>query len=158
LARFGHRASCFRCLPHQALIAFIIGGLIWYAWHWPLVLVIPQTVVYPLWQAALNWIVLAVGSVCTFTYLAYVYVKMARVYRYRRAHHDEQRQPIVVHFAILQDQVLANVGLTLTILLVVAFLRYRGEFGVRGYFSRRAQSLKGPEISDSSASSLPSTR
>jgi membrane protease YdiL (CAAX protease family) len=84
---FGHRGFMFPLLYQiKPWIGLIIGGLIWYAWHWPLMLVIPQATEYALWQTSLNWIVLAMGSVCTFIYLTYVYVKSESVFVTAIAH------------------------------------------------------------------------
>ena len=52
---FGHRGFMFPLLYKVSpWVGIIGGGLIWYAWHLPLVLVVPQTVVYPAWQILLN--------------------------------------------------------------------------------------------------------
>ena len=45
---FGHRGFMFPLLYEVSpLVGIIGGGLIWYAWHLPLGLVVPQTVEYP---------------------------------------------------------------------------------------------------------------
>jgi membrane protease YdiL (CAAX protease family) len=70
---FGHRGFMFPLLYQiKPWVGIVVGGLIWYAWHLPLTLVIPQSVEYPLWQTLVNLVVLAIGAVCTFNYLAYV--------------------------------------------------------------------------------------
>src|SRR5512136_1110865 len=68
---FGHRGFMFPLLYRiNPWVGLVGGGLIWYAWHWPLLLILPQAATLPLWQTALNWIILALGSICTFVYLA----------------------------------------------------------------------------------------
>jgi len=51
---FGHRGFMFLLLfPNKPILGLIIGGLLWYAWHLPLALVIPAAPV-PLWQTIIN--------------------------------------------------------------------------------------------------------
>lgn len=129
---FGHRGFMFPLMYQiKPWIGIVIGGLIWYAWHWPLTLVMPQTVEYPLWQTLLNWIVLALGSVCSFTYLAYIYVKSESVFVTAIAHiaMNNSAQSLS-YFAVIQNQVLANIGLTLTMIIVVAILYYKKELDI----------------------------
>ena len=129
---FGHRGFMFPLLYQiKPWVGIIIGGLIWYAWHLPLALVAPQTVQYPLWQTLLNFIILAIGSVCTFTYLAYVYVKSKSVWVTSVAHIVMNNSAASFsYFAILQNQVLANLGLTLTMMIVIAILYHRKELSI----------------------------
>ena len=124
---FGHRGFMFPQLYQiKPWIGIIIGGLIWFAWHIPLVLVIPQTIHYPFWQNLLNFIILAIGAVCTFTYLAYIYVKSESVWVTSLAHIAMNNSAASFsYFVILQNQILGNIGLTLTMVLVVAILYFR---------------------------------
>lgn len=75
-------------------VGVVGGGLIWYGWHLPLALVVPQPAEYPLWQTLSDFIILAVGSICTFTYLAYAYIKSRSIWvtsiRYPRSIQLEQ--------------------------------------------------------------------
>ena len=129
---FGHRGFMFPQLYKiKPWIGIIIGGVIWYAWHLPLALIIPQTAQYPLWQNLLNFLILAIGSVCTFTYLAYIYVKSRSVWVTSLAHITMNNSAASFsYFAIIQNQILANVGLALTMIIVVAVLYFRKELGV----------------------------
>ena len=129
---FGHRGFMFPQLYKiKPWIGIIIGGVIWYAWHLPLALIIPQTAQYPLWQNLLNFLILAIGSVCTFTYLAYIYVKSRSVWVTSLAHITMNNSAASFsYFAINQNQILANVGLALTMIIVVAVLYFRKELGV----------------------------
>ncbi len=126
---FGHRGFMFPLLYQiKPWVGIVIGGLIWYAWHLPLALVVPQTVDYPLWQTLLNLVVMAIGSVCTFTYLAYVYVKSESVFVTSIAHIVMNNSAASFsYFAVIQNQVLANLGLTLTMIVVIAILYYKKE-------------------------------
>jgi membrane protease YdiL (CAAX protease family) len=145
---FGHRGFMFPLLYRiKPWVGIIVGGLIWYAWHLPLMLVIPQTVEYSLWQMILNSIILAIGSVCTFTYLAYVYVKSESVWVTSVAHITMNNVAASFsYYVIVQNQVLANIGLTLTMIIVVATLYYRKELNVfREYFVGKSPQQEVPE-------------
>jgi membrane protease YdiL (CAAX protease family) len=66
---FGHRGFMFSTLYRiKPWVGLIIGGLIWYVWHLPLGLVLPQSIEPLTWQVVLNYLILAVGSVCTFIF------------------------------------------------------------------------------------------
>jgi membrane protease YdiL (CAAX protease family) len=125
-------------------VGIIIGGLIWFAWHLPLSLVIPQTVEYPLWQIILNHFILAIGSICTFTYLAYVYVKSESIWVTSIAHITMNNSAASFsYYAVVQNQVLANIGLTLTMMIVVGFLYYRKKLNVfPEYFGKELPVIK----------------
>ena len=129
---FGHRGFMFPLLYKVSpLVGLIGGGLIWFAWHLPLILVIPQTVEYSMGQILLNAIVMAIGSICTFTYLAYVYVKSRNVFVTSIAHIVMNNASVSIgYFVVLNNQLVANMGLTLTMLIVVAILFYMKELSV----------------------------
>jgi membrane protease YdiL (CAAX protease family) len=140
---FGHRGFMF---PHlykiRPWIGIMIGGLIWYVWHLPLALVIPQTAQYPLWQNLLNFIILAVGSVCTFIYLAYIYVKSRSVWVTSLAHIAMNNSAASFsYFALIQNQILANVGLTLTMIVVVSVLYFKKELDIFQMLSTQGRGL-----------------
>ncbi len=66
---FGWRGFMFPQLCQSRLLGgFIIGGLIWFLWHVPLVLIIPTPMEFSLWHHAFNGIFLAIGSICTFIF------------------------------------------------------------------------------------------
>jgi hypothetical protein len=132
---FGHRDFMFPLLYQiSPKVGFIGGGLIWYAWHLPLALVVPQTVEYTVWEILLTLVVMAIGSICTFTYLAYVYVKSKSVFVVSIAHITMNNVAASIsYFAILKNQLVANIGLTLTMLIVVAILYYKKDLSI---FSR----------------------
>ncbi len=143
---FGHRGFMFPQLYRiKPWVGFIIGGLIWYAWHLPLTLVVPATATYPLWQTWLNHLVLALGSICAFTYLAYVYVRSESVWVTAVAHITlNNAAASFSYFAIVKNQLLANLGLTLTMLSVVGFLYYRKQLGIfAAYFAAKSGLAEG---------------
>lgn len=121
---FGHRGFMFPALYRiKPWVGFIIGGLIWFAWHVPIQFMNPQTVKMPLWTALMNYLILAVGSVCTFAYLGYVYVKSGSVFVTSIAHIAMNNAAASLsYFVIIQNQLLANLGLTLAMLIVVAIM------------------------------------
>ena len=129
---FGHRGFMFSQLYKiKPWIGIFIGGLIWYAWHLPLALVIPQTAQYPLWQDSLNFTILGIGSICTYTYLAYVFVKSKSIWVASLAHIVMNNSASSFsYFAVVQNQILANIGLTLTMTIVVLILYFKKELDV----------------------------
>ena len=131
---FGHRGFMFPALYRiKPWVGFIVGGLLWFAWHVPISFMIPQTVEIPVWASILNYLILAVGSVCTFAYLAYVYVKSGSVFVTSIAHIAMNNAAASLsYFVIIQNQTLANLGLTLTMLIVVAIMFAKKLFVFKG--------------------------
>ena len=127
---FGHRGFMFPALYRiKPWVGFIIGGLIWFAWHIPISLLLPQTVETTMWASVVNYLILAVGSVCTFAYLAYVYTKSGSVFVTTVAHIAMNNAAVSLsYFVIIQNQILANLGLTLTMLVVVISMVSRKMF------------------------------
>lgn len=123
---FGHRGFMFPALYRiKPWVGILVGGLIWYAWHWPVMLFIPQSADVPLGESILNFIVLGIGSLCTFVYLAFVYVKTRSVWVASFAHIVMNNSASAFsYFAVIQNQPLANIGLALT-MIIVAFILYR---------------------------------
>jgi len=125
-------------------IALIVGGLIWYAWHVPLILVFPKVQSFTAIQTILNVIILALGSLCTHAFLAYVYIKTGNIFVASVAHitlNNVARS--FAYFAIIQNQFLANIGLTITMLLVSAVLYFSKEWKVfENYFSNKEFAAK----------------
>lgn len=129
---FGHRGFMFPALYRiRPWVGIFVGGLIWYAWHWPVMLFVPQTADVPLGETILNFIVLGIGSVCAFIYLAYVYVKTRSVWVASFAHIVMNNSGSAFsYFAVIQNQLLANLGL-MAAMVIVAFILYRRNvFGV----------------------------
>lgn len=151
---FGHRGFMFPALYHiKPWIGILVGGLIWFAWHLPLAWIVPKQLEYPIWQTLLNYFVLAIGSIFTFVYLAFIYVKTRSVWVGSFAHITlNNSASSFSYFAVIQNQILANLGLTLTMLIVVAILYYKKEldifgdfFAATGFSERNSQLVrKGP--------------
>lgn len=144
---FGHRGFMFPALYRiKPWVGFIVGGLLWFAWHIPTQFMIPQAVEIPLRISILNYLILAVGSLCTFAYLAYVYIESGSVFVTSIAHIAMNNAAASLsYFVIIQNQTLANLGLTLTMLVVVALMTSKKMF-VSGVFSplrRKEKSVYG---------------
>lgn len=129
---FGWRGILFPQLCRTRLAAgFIIGGLIWFAWHVPLTLVMPITLDFTLWQHIANGFVLAIGSICTFVFFAYVYARSGSIWVASFVHavfNNGSRS--FAYFASVENQLMANLGLALTMFAVVAYLYFKGKFFV----------------------------
>jgi membrane protease YdiL (CAAX protease family) len=121
---FGHRGFMFPALYRiKPWVGFIVGGLLWFAWHIPLQFMIPQTAQIPAWETIINYLILAIGSIFTFIYLAYVYVKSGSIFVTSIAHIAMNNAAASLsYFVIVQNQTLANLGLTLTMLIVIAIM------------------------------------
>jgi membrane protease YdiL (CAAX protease family) len=136
---FGHRGFMFTGLYRIGpWFAIVGGGLLWFAWHLPLLLLIPQVQpATPIWQGILNGIVLVVGSVCTHAYLAYVYIRSRSIFVASIAHITMNNASMATgYFVVMQDQLLANVGTALVMIGVIVAVYAGGGFRVfRDYFS-----------------------
>jgi membrane protease YdiL (CAAX protease family) len=115
---FGHRGFMFTQLYKiKPWVAFIIGGTIWYAWHLPLSFLSGQEIMINA-EYFLNLIILLAGSLCTFFYLAYVYVKTESVFVTAIAHIVLNNSAASFsYYAVIENQTLANLGLTLTMVI-----------------------------------------
>lgn len=129
---FGHRGFMFPMLYKiNPWLGLVGGGLLWYAWHIPLGLIVPAAAQTPVGEQLLNHFILAVGSVCTFTYLAYVYVKSRSIFVTALAHIVLNNSAASFsYFVTVQNQLLANLGLSLTMVIVVVILYLRKELVV----------------------------
>lgn len=141
---FGHRGFMFPALYRiKPWVGFIIGGLLWFAWHIPIQFMIPQTVEISLWTYTLNYLILAVGSLCTFAYLAYVYINSGSVFVTSIAHITMNNAAASLsYFVVIQDQTLANLGLTLTMLVVVTIMFYLKLFEAKHFESISLHRIK----------------
>lgn len=130
---FGHRGFMFPPLYRiNPWVGIVGGGLIWYAWHWPILLIVPQAAsADPVWLTALDFVIRGVGAVATFTYLAYVYVKSRSVFVVSLAHIAMNNASGSLAFlCVVQSQFLANLGTVLAMVIVVAILYFKKEFNV----------------------------
>jgi membrane protease YdiL (CAAX protease family) len=129
---FGWRGFMFPQLYRiRPWIGFIIGGLIWFAWHLPLLLVMPGGAELSPWQQTLNITVLAVGSVFTFIFFAYVYARSGTIWLASFVHAVfNNGSQSFSYFASVDNQLLANLGLAVTMFCVVAVLFLRKDFEI----------------------------
>jgi membrane protease YdiL (CAAX protease family) len=126
---FGHRGFMFpqlyRIKPWLGLVG---GGLIWFAWHLPLALIIPAQSDLPLGTSILSFAIQGVGSICAFTYLAYVYVKCGSIFVTSIAHIAMNNAASALsYYVVLKHQLLADTALTLTMAVVVIALYFTKE-------------------------------
>jgi membrane protease YdiL (CAAX protease family) len=115
--------------------AFIICGLIWFTWHTPLVLVFPRLEQMTAAESILNVIILAVGSVATFIFLAYVFARSGSIWVASFAHavlNNASRS--LGYFAVVESQVLANLALTAVMVAAVLVLQAKGSLRVLNEF------------------------
>ncbi len=128
---FGWRGLMFvRMYAVRPWAAFLVGGLIWYAWHLPLGLVGPPQTLSTREQL-FQLLPMAAGGVCAHTYLAYVYVKSRSVFVAAVAHiamNNASRS--FSYFFVLHDQFLANLATALVMAVVVLLLYATGQFRV----------------------------
>jgi membrane protease YdiL (CAAX protease family) len=142
---FGWRGFMFPELYKiRPWVGFVIGGLIWFAWHIPLLFVFPQTAELIFWQQAINVIATSIGAICTFIFLAYVYVKTENIFVASIAHitmNNAGRS--FAYFVIITDQLLANIAMMVAMIIVVAVLYYSKELKVfEAYFKTRMQPIE----------------
>jgi hypothetical protein len=142
---FGHRGFMFPLLsPNKPWLGLLIGGFLWYLWHQPLLFVIPPGAPVPLWQTVSNHMAGIVGSVCTHTYLCYVYAKSKSIFVPSIAHiamNNAGRS--FAYFIVVQNQFTANLATYLVMAFIVAFLYYRKELKVIPEFlAERSESAK----------------
>lgn len=128
---FGHRGFMFPALYRiKPWVGILIGGFIWYAWHWPIALLFPQSTEFTPAESVLNLIILGIGSICTFVYLAYVYVRSRSVWVASFAHIVMNNSAAVFsYFAVIQNQLLANAALAVAMVVVVVILLRRNALG-----------------------------
>ncbi|MBN2184000.1 MAG: CPBP family intramembrane metalloprotease [Candidatus Krumholzibacteriota bacterium] len=145
---FGWRGLMFPllCRDGHLLRGFVTGGLIWFAWHLPLMLVMPSPEGLTVQYHILNAVVLAVGSIFTFAFFAWAYLKSGTIWVGSFVHavfNNASRS--FAYFAKVENQLLANIGLAAAMILVVAFLSWRGELKVFREFlqERKRKSVSG---------------
>jgi membrane protease YdiL (CAAX protease family) len=129
---FGWRGLMFpRLLEISPWMAYLVGGLIWYAWHLPLALLVPQQVPSRPTQWASLLVVMAVGMVCTHTYLAYVYAKTRSIFVVSLAHIVMNNASASFgYFFVVEDQLMANVATVLVMVVVTGVLCATGQLRV----------------------------
>ena len=136
---FGHRGFMFPALYRiKPWVGIFVSGLIWYAWHWPVALIAPQTAEMSVGQSVLNFFILGIGSICTFIYLVFIYIKSRSVWVTSFAHIALNNSAAAFsYFVVLQNQLLANLGLALTMVIVAIILYRKNLLGaLEDYFVR----------------------
>ncbi len=126
---FGHRGFMYPALlPNRPWLGLLLGGLFWYAWHLPLLLVAPSGSIGPLWVTIVTQISLMIGSICTHMYLCSVYSGTRSIFVPSIAHitlNNAARS--FSYFLIVQNQFSANLLQCLAMVLVIAWLYLRKE-------------------------------
>ncbi len=128
---FGHRGFMFPLLfPQRPWLGLIFGGLLWYGWHLPVLLVVPAAAPLPAGQAVVDQVGAIVGAIATHTYLCYVYSKSKSIFMPSVAHialNNAARS--LSYFVVLQDQFAANLVQNAVFLIIVVVLVLNGELG-----------------------------
>jgi len=131
---FGWRGLMFpRLYEIQPWMAFVVGGVIWYAWHLPLALVV--TVPQQLQQSRSEQLALIVpmvlGALAAHTYFAYAYVKTRNILVASLAHIVLNNASASFGYVfVIQNAFLANLGTVLVMTLIVAALCATGRLEV----------------------------
>ena len=136
---FGWRGLMFPALYKiKPWVAFIIGGLIWYAWHMPLGIVLPQTESFSILPSVFNYLFVGIATICNFIFLAYVYIKTESIWITSFTHIVLNNSAISFsYFASVTDQFMGNLGLMITMLIVVGVLYFKKEFIIfKEYFNK----------------------
>lgn len=129
---FGWRGLMFqRLFEIRPWVAFIIGGLVWFVWHLPLLLVVPQQLQPSPGEWWLLLVLLAIGAICTHTYLAYVYFKTRNIFVTALAHIVlDNASASFGYLFVLQKKFLANSATVLVMVMVVGLLYGTGQMDI----------------------------
>jgi len=129
---FGHRGLMFPLLSQgKPWLGLLLGGFVWYLWHQPLALIFPETAPIPLWQTITSFVAALIGSICTHVYLCYVYAKTKSIFVPSIAHiamNNAMRS--LAYFAVIQNQLVADLMQYLAVVLVIVILYTRNELEV----------------------------
>ncbi len=128
---FGWRGLMFPALYRlRPWLAVVVGGLIWYAWHVPLLLVVPSTAAGetdPL-STAVRIVALAVGAIATHTVFAYAYARSGSIWIASLVHGTiDNASRSGSYWVIVVDQYRADVAVAVSMVVVVALLAATGE-------------------------------
>ncbi len=121
---FGHRGFMNALLfPSRPWLGLLLGGVIWYLWHLPLLLVVPPAAPVPLWQAVVEQLGAVIGAICTHVYLCYVYSRSGSILVPSVAHISlNNAARSLSYFAVLRSQFAANLAQDLVFVIVVLSL------------------------------------
>ena len=126
---FGWRGLLFvRLQLFGPWMSFGLGGLLWFAWHLPLVLLVPAGAT-PMSYAPLQLAALAVGSVCTAAVFAWAYAATRSIFIPSLLHITINNASRALSYWVeLRDQVTADCMLAVAMLLVVGAVYAAGGF------------------------------
>lgn len=126
---FGHRGFMFPLLLRgKPVPGLVIGGSLWYAWHLPLLLILPPAAPEPLWKLLIDQGGALIGATSTHTYLCYVYAKSRSIFVPSVAHiamNNAARS--FSYFVVLENQFTGNITQYVVMILVIVFLYWRKE-------------------------------
>lgn len=125
---FGHRGLMFPLLTEgRTWPGLLLGGLLWYAWHLPLTLILPPSPALPAWQAPANHIALLLGSLCTHIYLCRVFAESRSIFVPAIAHITlNNAARALACFVVIQNQFTANLMQSLAMFVIVGILYASG--------------------------------
>lgn len=132
---FGHRGFMAPLLGKRLWLGILFGAWIWYAWHWPLMLIMPPGPERPLWVNVAEFAIKAIAIIGSHIYLLYAYAKSRSIFVAAIAHIVMNNASMSLSYlAAVQDPLLANLALAVTMLIVVAVLYAKGQLAVIGTF------------------------
>jgi membrane protease YdiL (CAAX protease family) len=126
---FGWRGLLFvRLHLFGPWMSFGLGGLLWFAWHLPLVLLVPEGAA-PVSYATLRLVALAVGAVCTAAVFAWAYAATRSIFIPSLLHITINNVSRALSYWVeLRDQVMADCMLAVAMLLVTGVVYAAGGF------------------------------
>jgi len=127
---FGWRGFLFPALYRiRPWAGFIAGGLIWFLWHLPLSLLAPTVSSYPAVVDALRLLFLALGSIATFTVLAYAYAETGNIFIPSLLHGTVNNASRAFSYWVsLDNQALADISPAVSMIAIVLALYKTGRF------------------------------
>lgn len=126
----GHRGLMFKMMAKKNVLAAIIfGGLVSFLWHLPLSLSLKEMSTFNTFEITINTFVLCIGSIFTHIYLAFVLIKTHSTWITALAHITFNNVSSALgFFVIVKDQTMANIGLTLTMVIAVVIGFWKFDF------------------------------
>ncbi|MGD9028794.1 MAG: CPBP family intramembrane metalloprotease [Anaerolineae bacterium] len=131
---FGWRGLMFpRLYEIRPWMAFVVGGISWFAWHLPLawVVSVPQHLQQSRTEQLALILPMALGAVATHTYFAYVFFKTRNILVASLAHIVLNNASASFGYVfVIENAFLANLGTVLVMILTVVGLYVTGRFQV----------------------------
>lgn len=127
---FGWRGLLFPALYRiRPLAGFVAGGILWFLWSIPLSLLSPAVSSFPPVVDALRLFFLALGSIATFTILAYSYAKTESIFIPSILHGTLNNASRAFSYWIsIDNQALADISVAVSMIAIVLALYKVGEF------------------------------